>query len=287
MDRIIFDNVQRGFPANEKFMQIVDKNRLALLEVCGSIFGDRPTILKGVEPTIISENQGKKQISISSGVVWTGNDLVYIKESQVETVNPDRTLTVIIGDSREKGKFHDGNEYDAYLRNEGRVIAADYLPDKMLLRNYTRSNITQSVSTKIDIRQTAGNYSIRGVLGQRAFLDGRVNICGVVAVLAKKQIPDLNTLGVKVARLSHPNTDIKSYSVGARIGNVYPVAVTFETGVPSLEERKCSCTHFAKITNEGDLYIFVPYDKYESELPGEQYLDAYISIDITYNSKGI
>lgn len=286
MDRIIFDNVQRGFPANEKFMQIVDKNRLALLEVCGSIFGDRPTILKGVEPTIISENQGKKQISISSGVVWTGSDLVYIKESQVETVNPDRTLTVIIGDSREKGKFHDGNEYDAYLRNEGRVIAADYLPDKMLLRNYTRSNITQSVSTKIDIKQIAGDYSVRGVLRQNAFLDGRVNICGMVAVLAAKQIPDLNTLGVKVARLSHPNKDIKSYSVGARIGNVYPVAVTFETGMLSPDERIYSFSHFAKITNEGDLYIFVPYEKFGVPNQGI-YLNAYISIDITYNSKGI
>ena len=109
----------------------------------------------------------------------------------------------------------------------------------------------------------------------------------MVAVLARKQIPDLNTLGVKVARLSHPNKDIKSYSVGVRIGNVYPVAVTFETGMLSPDERIYSFTHFAKITNEGDLYIFVPYDKYESELPGEQYLDAYISIDITYNSKGI
>lgn len=286
MDRINFDNVQRGFPANENFMRMVDKNRLALLEVCRGVFGIRPTILKGVETAIVPGKYGTKQVSVSSGVVWTGSDLVYIKESTTDTQDPDGTLTVIITNNDEKGKFHDGNEYNAYIRNEGIVMATEMPPAEMLLRNYTRSNITQSVSTQIDIKQIAGDYSVRGVLRQNAFLDGRVNICGMVAVLAKEQIPDLNTLGVKVARLSHPNKDIKSYSVGARIGNVYPVAVTFETGMLSPDERIYSFTHFAKITNEGDLYIFVPYEKFGAPNQGI-YLNAYISIDITYNSNGI
>ena len=257
MDRIIFDNVQRGFPANEKFMQMVDKNRLAVLEVCRGVFGDRPTILKGVEPTIISENQGEKQISISSGVVWTGNDLVYIKESQVETVNPDRTLTVIIGDSREKGKFHDGNEYDAYLRNEGRVIAADYLPDKMLLRSYSRVNIHRSVDTKIIAASlNPTGYDVKGTLRQTVYSDGRTNICGTIAVLNFVPNEDLYKRGINVAQLSVFNADVdENVSSGkTRTGNAYPASVTFELGVGSLDERNVSFAYYVKHQRTWDMY---------------------------------
>ena len=288
MDRIIFDNVQRGFPANEKFMQMVDKNRLAVLEVCRGVFGDRPTILKGVEPTIISENQGKKQISISSGVVWTGSDLVYIKESQVETVDPDRTLTVIIGDSREKGKFHDGNEYDAYLRNEGRVIATDILPDEMLLRNYSRVNIHRSVDTKIvatNLNPTG--YDVKGTLRQTVYSDGRTNICGTIAVLNFVPNEDLYKSGIKVAQLSVFNADVdKNVSSGkTRRGNAYPASVAFELGAGSLDERNVSFAYYVKMTHTGELYIYVPCDKLDSSvITAGIYLDAYISMDFTFNS---
>lgn len=287
MDRIIFDNVQRGFPANEKFMQIVDKNRLALLEVCRGIFGDRPTILKGVEPTIISENQGKKQISISSGVVWTGSDLVYIKESQVETVNPDRTLTVIIGDSREKGKFHDGNEYDAYLRNEGRVIAADYLPDKMLLRNYTRSNITQSVSTKINLSSSKPSVcSVFGTLRQTVFSNGIVNVCGMVGVIVYRDTDTVvSTEGVKVAQLSVRNADVGDNGLLP-----YPAVVMFKSELSEADNgdgRKRSISHFVKLTSDGSLYVYIPIDKLMSNpklnppIPNRYF----VSININFNSE--
>ena len=288
MDRIIFDNVQRGFPANEKFMQMVDKNRLALLEVCRGIFGNQKTILKGVEVTVLSNKQGTKNVAISSGVVWTGSDLVYIKESQVETVDPDRTLTVIIGDSREKGKFHDGNEYDAYLRNEGRVIATDILPDEMLLRNYSRVNIHRSVDTKIVTASlNPTGYDAKGTLRQTVYSDGRTNICGTIAVLNFVPNEDLYKRGIKVAQLSVFNADVdENVSSGkTRKGNAYPASVTFELGVGSLDERNVSFAYYVKMTHTGELYIYVPCDKLDSSvITAGVYLDAYISMDFTFNS---
>ena len=288
MDRIIFDNVQRGFPANEKFMQMVDKNRLAVLEVCRGVFGTRPTILKGVETAIVPGKHGTSQVSVSSGVVWTGSDLVYIKESQVETVDPDRTLTVIIGDSREKGKFHDGNEYDAYLRNEGRVIATDILPDEMLLRNYSRVNIHRSVDTKIVATNlNLTGYDVKGTLRQTVYSDGRTNICGTIAVLNFVPNEDLYKSGIKVAQLSVFNADInKNVSSGkTRRGNAYPASVAFELGVGSLDERNVSFAYYVKMTHTGELYIYVPCDKLDSSVIATGiYLDAYISMDFTFNS---
>lgn len=287
MDRIIFDNVQRGFPANEKFMQIVDKNRLALLEVCRGIFGDRPTILKGVEPTIISENQGKKQISISSGVVWTGGDLVNIKESQVETADPDRTLAVIINHSKEKGKFHDGNEYDAYIRNEGRVAATGSLLDERLLRNYTRSNITQSVSTKINLSSSKPSVcSVSGSLQQTVFSNGIVNVCGMARLVVYwAGHSAIATEGVKVAQLSVRNAD-----VGKNGLLPYPAAIMFSSELSEEESpdgKKRSISHFVKLTSDGSLYVYIPTDKLMSSPQLNPPIPStyFVSVNINFNSE--
>ncbi len=288
MDRIIFDNVQRGFPANEKFMQMVDKNRLAVLEVCRGVFGDRPTILKGVETAIVPGKYGTSQVSVSSGVVWTGSDLVYIKESKTDTHDPDGTLTVIITNNDEKGKFHDGNEYNAYIRNEGIVMATDLPPAEMLLRSYSRVNIHRSVDTKIIAASlNPTGYDVKGTLRQTVYSDGRTNICGTIAVLNFVPNEDLYKRGIKVAQLSVFNADVdENVSSGkTRKGNAYPASVTFELGVGSLDERNVSFAYYVKMTHTGELYIYVPCDKLDSSvITAGIYLDAYISMDFTFNS---
>lgn len=289
MDRIIFDNTHRGFPANEKFMQMVDKNRLALLEVCGGIFGNRKTILKGVEVTILSDKQGLKDVAISSGVVWTGDDLVYIKESRTATIDPANTLTVVIADDTEKGTFHDGEQYNAYIRNRGAVVEAELPPAEMLLRNYIRAQVLQPTVSKIlpvDLSHTGLN--IKGSLQQTVYSDGRVNIRGTVVALDFNHRESSHLTGTMVAQLPIRNADIDSKisSNGTRKGNVYSAAITLETNRSFLDEGIVSFAHFVKMTNDGGLYIHIPYDKISSSVDTSSGLwDAYIAVDFTYNSQ--
>lgn len=290
MDRIIFDNVHRGFPANEKFMQMVDKNRLALLEVCRGIFGNRPTILTGVKTTITPPSgHGVSRVDISSGVLWTGSDLVYIKESQTQTDDPDNTLTVVITNNEEKGRFHDGSEYNAYLRNEGYVTARELPPAEMLLRNYIRAQVLQPAVSKIvpaDLSRTGLN--IKGSLQQTVYSDGRVNIRGTVAALDFTHRETSSLTGTMVAQLPIRNADIDSKisSNSTRKGNVYPAAITIETSRSFANEGVVSFAHFVKMTSDGGLYIHIPYDKIDPSVAnGGGLWDAYITVDFTYNSQ--
>ncbi len=289
MDRIIFDNVQRGFPANEKFMQMVDKNRLAVLEVCRGIFGNQKVILKGVEVTVTPNKQGTKDVAISSGVVWTGDDLVYVEESRAATMDPANTLAVVITNDTEKGTFRDGGQYNAYIRNRGAVVASKLPAFETLLRDYIRAQVLLPTVSKIlpaDLRHTGLN--IKGSLQQTVYSDGRVNIRGTVAVLDFTHRETSSLAGTMVAQLPIRNADIDSKisSNNTRKGNVYPAAITLETNKGFLDEGIASFAHFVKMTNDGELYIHIPYNKINpSVTDGGGLCDAYITVDFTYNGQ--
>ena len=292
MDKIIFNNVLRGFPADEKFMRMVDYNRLALLDICNGILGNDPVILKGAEISQRAEG-GRLRIMVSSGILWTGNDLVKIKQSQVFTTQPEGVYIKIVT-TAEKGTFHDGAEYDAYERSEG-ILASpeDGEPpaaDKTIyLHRLRRVNICQSVSSNINLADLSHTgLKIKGSLQQTVYSDGRVNIRGIVAALDFNHRDLSSLVGTRVARLPIRNADIDSKisSKGNRAGNVYPAAITLETNQSYSDEGLVSFSHFVKMTNDGELYIHIPYNKIDLSFAGnEKIWDVYISVDFTYNSR--
>ena len=289
MDRIIFDNVQHGFPANEKFMQMVDKNRLAILDVCRGIFGIEPTIVKGVNMSEVTFGGQGIRLSVSSGIVWTGDDLLQVKGTTI-TFGAGMRDNVYIKPvtTAEKGIFLDGVQRDAYLRSEGIIVQqGSPIPNGIKLYGLRRADTPQYVRSKIPINiSVQGKYSARGTLRQTVFSDGVVNICGMVELstygFANTAI---STEGVKVAQLSVRNAD-------AGDGGLlpYPAAVMFGRDLSEAESgggKKRSISHFVKLTSDGSLYVYIPVDKLMSNPQPNPPIPNiyYVSVDFNFNSE--
>lgn len=288
MDKIIFNNVVRGFPADENFMRMVDYNRLALLDVCKGIFGSKRAVVSGAEVSMRAAG-GRAQVTISSGILWTGDDLVKVKKSMVLTTQPE-AVYINIKKNIEKNTFHDGVQYDAYERNEGVLTSVeDETPpaDAIYLYSLHKINTLQPDVSKIfptDLGSTGLN--IRGSLQQTVYSDGRVNIRGLIVVLNIIKDESFFARGIKVARLPIINADVDNTicSNKMRLNNVYPAAITFETDMRSLDDNLVSFAHFVKMEREGGLYIHIPYRKIKSLSPTDGHTwDAFISVDFTYN----
>lgn len=287
MDRIIFDNVQHGFPANEKFMQMVDKNRLAILDVCTGLLGSNPAIIKGVNISsrIIG---GQQKVSVSAGLIWTGSDLLSVKANELFPANVMENIYIKPVTTVEKGTFLDGVQRDAYSHSEGIVVQqGSPLPNGIKLYGLRRADTPQYVRSKIPINiSIQGKYSATGTLRQTVFSDGVVNICGMVSLstygFANTAI---STEGVKVAQLSVLNAD-------AGDGGLlpYPAAVMFGRDLSEAESgggKKRSISHFVKLTSDGSLYVYIPVDKLMSNPQLNPPIPSiyYVSVDFNFNSQ--
>lgn len=286
MDKIIFNNVLHGFPADEKFMRMVDYNRLALLDTCNGILGTEPVILRGAE---ISQRVmgGKSQIMISSGILWTGNDLVKIKQSHVSTVVPEGVYIKIVT-TAEKGTFHDGAEYDAYERSEGILASTeDGEPPAgktIYLYSLRRINICQSVVSDIEVSRLRGTEGrIRGTLKQTVYSDNRTNICGMI-YFEEFDLPELAQMnqGIKVAVLPSHNTDITQLKTAAEAA--YPATITTYHQKDGDLATLFFTHNFVTINNTGVLRVHIPYEKIgDLGLPNAK-ISCAVAVDFTYNS---
>lgn len=286
MDKIIFNNVLRGFPADEKFMRMVDYNRLALLDTCNGILGTEPVILRGAEISqrVVGE---KTQIMISSGILWTGNDLVKIKQSHVSTVVPEGVYIKIVT-TAEKGTFHDGAEYDAYERSEGILASTeDGEPPAgktIYLYSLRRINICQSVVSDIEVSRLRGTEGrIRGTLKQTVYSDNRTNICGMI-YFEEFDLPELAQMnqGIKVAVLSSHNTDITQLKTAAEAA--YPATITTYHQKDGDLATLFFTHNFVTINNTGVLRVHIPYEKIgDLGLPNAK-ISCAVAVDFTYNS---
>lgn len=291
MDRIIFNHVLRGFPADEKFMQIVDQNATSITNVCIALFGKTPTIVCGLNVTRMYK-QGVTDVVVDDGFLWTGDDLIPVKGNVFSSIDPDIDLYISTTSTTEQCTFFDGNLYDAYYSNKGTVVNAQLNPSTKYpfrLSSIVRANICQSVSSNINLADLSHTgLKIKGSLQQTVYSDGRVNIRGIVAALDFNHRDLSSLVGTRVARLPIRNADIDSKisSKGNRAGNVYPAAITFETNQSYSDEGLVSFSHFVKMTNDGELYIHIPYNKIDLSFAGnEKIWDVYISVDFTYNSR--
>lgn len=291
MDRIIFNHVLRGFPADEKFMQIVDQNATSITNVCIALFGKTPTIVCGLN-VIQMNKQGVTNVIVDDGFLWTGDDLIPVEGNVFSGIDPDIDLYISTTSTTEQCTFFDGNLYDAYYSNKGTVVNAQLNPSTKYpfrLSSIVRANICQSIVSDIDLADLDHTgLKIKGSLQQTVYSDGRVNIRGLIAVLNIVKNEKLYKGGIEVAQLPINNADIdtKISSGKTRMGNVYPAAITFEGGIGFLDEREVSFAHFVKMTDRGTLNIYIPYDKLaHTTIEAMVYLDAYISVDFTYNSR--
>ena len=293
MDRIIFDNVQHGFPANEKFMQIVDKNSLAILDVCRGIFGREPVIVKGVNMSEVTFGGQGIRLSVSSGIVWTGDDLLQVKGTTI-TFGAGMRDNVYIKPvtTAEKGTFLDGVQRDAYLRNEGIIVQqGSPLPNGIKLYGLRRADTPQYVRSKILINaRGVGDSSTSGTLRQTVFSDGVVNICGSVFVQTLPTDTIISTAGIKITQISVRNVDIPPEQLKSGDSLVYPTAITVDKGTSEEDApggRKYSLTHFLKMTRDGSLYVYIPTDKLADDRPNPRpTLKTYrVSVDFNFNSQ--
>lgn len=291
MDRIIFNHVLRGFPADEKFMQIVDQNATSITNVCIALFGKTPTIVCGLN-VIQMNKQGVTDVTVDDGFLWTGDDLIPVEGNVFSGIDPDIDLYISTTSTTEQCTFFDGNLYDAYYSNKGTVVNAKLNPSTKYpfrLSTIVRANICQPIVSDIDLADLSNTgLKIKGSLQQTVYSDGRVNIRGIVAVLDFTHRDFSSLAGTKVAQLPINNVDIdtKISSGKTRMGNVYPAAITFETNMGFIDEERVSFAHFVKMMNGGGLYIHIPYNKIDHSFDeNDKIWDAYISVDFTYNSR--
>ena len=291
MDRIIFNHVLRGFPADEKFMRIVDQNATSITNVCIALFGKTPTIVCGLNVTKMYK-QGVTNVNVDDGFLWTGDDLIPVEGNVFSGIDPDIDLYISTTSTTEQCTFFDGNQYDAYYSNKGTVVNAQLNPSTKYpfrLSTIVRANICQSIVSDIDVSDILNQIGqVKGTLKQTVYSDGRVNIRGLIAVLNIVKNEKLYKGGIEVAQLPINNADIdtKISSGKTRMGNVYPAAITFETNMGFLDEGLVSFSHFVKMENGGGLYIHIPYDKISPLITEHDGVwDAYISVDFTYNSR--
>ena len=288
MDRIIFDNVQHGFPANEKFMQIVDKNRLAILDVCTGLLGSNPAIIKGVNISsrIIG---GQQKVSVSAGLIWTGSDLLSVKANELFPANVMENIYIKPVTTAEKGTFLDGVQRDAYSHSEGIVVQQGTpLPNGIKLYGLRRTDTPQYVRSKIHINTLGPDNSLaKGILRQTVFSDGVVNICGSIIVAVSATSTIISTAGIKVAQISVRNADMLFQQINASESLVYPMAITVDKGISeedSIGGRKNSLIHFLKMTKDGSLYVYIPTDKLSVPHPPTS-ATYYVSVDFNFNSE--
>ncbi len=287
MDKIIFNNVLRGFPADEKFMRMVDYNRLALLDICNGILGNEPVILKGAEISQRAEG-GRLRIMVSSGILWTGNDLVKIKQSQVFTTQPEGVYIKIVT-TAEKGTFHDGAEYDAYERSGGILVSPEDgeppAADKTIyLHRLRRVNICQSVVSDIEVSRLRGTEGrIRGTLKQTVYSDNRTNICGMIYLEAFDSASlSATTEGIKVAVLPSRNTDIARLNIP--LETAYPATITLYLKKNGNFSVLFVAPHFITMDNSGYLYVHIPHEKLSDLGLIGQEITCAVAVDFTYNS---
>ena len=153
MDRIIFNHVLRGFPADEKFMQIVDQNATSITNVCIALFGKTPTIVCGLNVTKMYK-QGVTNVNVDDGFLWTGDDLIPVEGNVFSGIDPDIDLYISTTSTTEQCTFFDGNLYDAYYSNKGTVVNAQLNPPTKYpfrLSSIVRANICQSIVSDIDL----------------------------------------------------------------------------------------------------------------------------------------
>lgn len=291
MDRIIFDNVQHGFPANEKFMQMVDKNRLAILDVCTGLLGSNPAIIKGVNISsrIIG---GQQKVSVSAGLIWTGSDLLSVKANELFPANVMENIYIKPVTTVEKGTFLDGVQRDAYSHSEGIVVQQGTpLPNGIKLYGLRRADTPQYVRSKIPINVPgAGRSTTTGTLRQTVFSDGVVNICGSVFVRVLPTDTIISTAGIKITQISVRNADIPPEHFKEGDSLVYPTAITVDKGTSEGDApggRKYSLTHFLKMTRDGSLYLYIPTDKLDNDSdPHRPNPKTYrVSVDFNFNSE--
>ena len=291
MDRIIFNNVLRGFPADEKFMQIVDQNATSITNVCIALFGKTPTIVCGLNVTKMNK-QGVTDVTVDDGFLWTGDDLIPVKGNVFSGIDPDIDLYISTTSTTEQCTFFDGNLYDAYYSNKGTVVNAQLNPSTKYpfrLSTIVRANICQSVVSDIDITDLSNKEKyIQGSLRQTVY------ICGTFSVFASPIDSELSTKGIKVAQLPFKNTDMGDIIPGVVVpqhyGVVYPALIrangNFSENID--DEKKISVSHFVKMTKDGSLYAYIPVELFKIPLLHDNHtisIDYFVSVDFTYNSR--
>ncbi len=121
MKRIIFDNVGKGFPADENFMRLVDETQSAMRMLCSVLFGEERVILAGLEVER-STGHGNPIVALSEGYAWIYNDIYYVERQQFDgDVLPDH---ILIGTRQQEIEsiYHNGEQLPAYRGIETYVV---------------------------------------------------------------------------------------------------------------------------------------------------------------------
>lgn len=120
MRKIIFDNIVKGFPADENFLAAVDEQREALVQACRSLFGDEPTILSGLE--LIHRGQGQPTTTLNGGYVWFKGDVMPVEQQVLNGIVHSSSILFGVRDSGIEATYHSGETLPAYNNNEVYVV---------------------------------------------------------------------------------------------------------------------------------------------------------------------
>lgn len=286
MDRIIFNHVLRGFPADEKFMQIVDQNATSITNVCIALFGKTPTIVCGLNVTRMYK-QVVTDVVVDDGFLWTGDDLIPVKGNVFSGIDPDIDLYISTTSTTEQCTFFDGNLYDAYYSNKGTVVNAQLNPSTKYpfrLSTIVRANICQSVVSDIEVSRLRGTGGrIKGTLKQTVYSDNRTNLCGMI-YFEEFDLPELAQMnrGIKVAVLPSHNTDITQLKTTAE--TAYPATITTFHQKDGDLVTLFFTHNFVTINNTGVLRVHIPYEKIGDLGLYNAKISCAVAVDFTYNS---
>ncbi|MFC2308330.1 MAG: hypothetical protein ACFNUH_04205 [Bacteroidota bacterium] len=286
MDRIIFNNVLRGFPADEKFMQIVDQNATSITNVCIALFGKTPTIVCGLNVTKMYK-QGVTNVTVDDGFLWTGDDLIPVEGNVFSGIDPDIDLYISTTSTTEQCTFFDGNLYDAYYSNKGTVVNAQLNPSTKYpfrLSTIVRANICKSVVSDIEVSRLRGTGGrIKGTLKQTVYSDNRTNLCGMI-YFEEFDLPELAQMnrGIKVAVLPSHNTDITQLKTTAE--TAYPATITTFHQKDGDLVTLFFTHNFVTINNTGVLRVHIPYEKIGDLGLYNAKISCAVAVDFTYNS---
>lgn len=267
MDRIIFDNIAAGFPADDNFMRLVDGYRETITQLCKSVFGEEPVILSGLE--IEKSGSGSEvTTTVSSGWIWLDNNIL---KSEKKVFLGDINVDNIVISSFQRiteGIYHNGESHPTYIANVSELkILNNYTPYFPGLFYYFNKIRRFGQAKSIDIKTELSLNSIK--------------------LLANRQGSTINISGTAPFRL-HSNSPKWFY-----IGNIhelefisdnkqmlFPCVIVFnDNHWPKTDNIIVSSV--LKKSARGELHLLVESSKISIE--ENEYIDAVAHINITYN----
>ena len=263
MDRIIFDNIAAGFPADDNFMRLVDGYRETITQLCKSVFGEEPVILSGLE--IEKSGSGSEvTTTVSSGWIWLNNNIL---KSEKKVFLGDINVDNIVISSFQRiteGIYHNGESHPTYIANVFALKILNehtpYFPGWVNLNKIRRCGQAKSIDI-INMPIATGDL-------YASIQRGVVNISGVATFISHR------TTDKKVVLGSIANTGIPT---GGK-NMLFPCVTT----INPVKDKKEMVIAVLEKSSEGELSLF----RQAEHLPtGKNELGVLVTahINITYN----